>query len=144
MSKAKLPSITSRPLTYVHEIPILKTKLFWEKLKEGEIYTTKCKRCGKLFYPPQSDCAECLASDVEWVKLSGEATLESYTHIQAKPQGFENYEPYTIAIATTPEGVRIMGWTEDIKFEEIKIGMKVKAKAKMLEDGFPMITFIKG
>jgi uncharacterized OB-fold protein len=105
MSKAKeLPSVISRPLTYIHKIPILKTQLFWEKLKEGEIYATRCKKCKKLYYPPQADCPECLASEIEWIKLSGEATLEAYTQVQARPQRFENYEPYIIAIAATRGG----------------------------------------
>ena len=139
----EFPSITSRPLTYIHKIPILKTQIFWEKLKEGEIYATKCKKCGKLYYPPQVDCPKCLSSNIEWVKLSGELTLEAYTYVQVKPQGFEKYEPYIIAIATTPEGIRIIGWMEKIKLEEIKIGMKLKAIAKILEDGFPIIKFMK-
>lgn len=142
-SGGELPSITSRPLTFVHKIPILKTKLFWEKLKEGEIYATRCKKCGKLYYPPQVDCPECLSSDVEWVKLCGEATLEAYTFVHVKPQGFEKYPPYIIAIAATPEGVKIMGWLEGLKLEEIKVGMKLKATSMVLDDGYAVIKLTK-
>ena len=143
MSKKELPSVTSRPLTYIHKIPILKTQPFWEKLKEGEIYATKCKKCGKLYYPPQVDCPECLASDVEWIKLSEEAKLETYTQVLTRPQSFENYEPYIIAIASTSEGVKIMGWLEGVKLEEIKVGMKLKATGGLLEDGYHIIKFTK-
>jgi len=145
MSKAKeLPSIISRSLVYVHEIPIAKTQLFWEKLKEGEIYATKCRKCGKLYYPPQADCPQCLASDIEWIKLSEEATLEAYTHVQARPQGFNQYEPYIIAVARTSEGVRIMGWLEDMKLEDIKVGMKLKASTRIQSNGYPVIRFTRG
>lgn len=144
MSKDKEPpSVTSRPLFYVHKIPIAKTQLFWEKLRTGEIYATKCKKCGRLYYPPQADCPECLASNIEWVKLSGEATLEAYTHVHAKPHGFESYEPYTIAVASTPEGVRIMGWLIDVKLEDVKVGMKLRAITEILKDGHAIIKFIK-
>lgn len=142
-SGGELPSIKSRPLTFVHKIPILKTKLFWEKLKEGEIYATRCKKCGKLYYPPQADCSECLSSDVEWVKLCGEATLEAYTFVHVKPQGFEKYPSYIIAIAATPEGVKIMGWLEGLKLEEIKVGMKLKATSMVLDDGYIIIRLTR-
>jgi hypothetical protein len=144
MSKTKeIPSTTSRPLTYVHKIPIFRTQLFWEKLKEGEVYATKCKKCGRVYYPPQVDCPECLASDVEWFKLSDEATLETYTHVQARPQGFEKQEPYIIAIATTADGVKIAGKLEGVKLEDVKVGMKLKTSARILEDGYVTITFKK-
>jgi len=135
------PSITSRPITFTHKVPILKTRRFWEKLEEGEVYATKCKKCGRLYYPPQGDCAHCLSSDVEWVKLNKEAILETYTHALQRPAGFGQYEPYIIAIAKTRDGVRVMGWLEDVKLEDVKVGMKLEMSAKKLPDGFPVITF---
>jgi len=135
------PSITSRPITFTHKVPILKTRRFWEKLEEGEVYATKCRKCGRLYYPPQSDCAHCLSSDVEWLKLSKEAILETYTHTPQRPAGFTQYEPYTIAIARTKDGVRVMGWLEDVEPEDIEIGMKLVMSTKKLPDGFLVITF---
>jgi hypothetical protein len=144
MSKAKeIPCTTSRPITYAHKVPTLRTQLFWEKLKNGEIYATRCKKCGRVYYPPQVDCPECLTSDVEWFKLSDEATLETYTQVQARPQGFEKLEPYFIAIATTADGVKIAGKLENVKLEDVKVGMKLKTGARVLEDGYVTITFKK-
>jgi len=137
----ELPSITSRPITFTHKVPVLKTRLFWEKLSEGKVYATKCKKCGKLYYPPQGDCAPCLSSDVEWVELGKEAVLETYTHALQRPAGFDGYEPYIIAIAKTKEGVRVMGWLEGIKPEEVKVGMKLEMSTRKLSDGFLVITF---
>jgi len=135
------PSITSRPITFTHKVPVLKTRKFWEKLNEGKVYATKCKKCGKLYYPPQSDCAHCLSSDVEWVELSKDAILETYTHVPQRPAGFDEYEPYIIAIARTRDGVRVMGWLEGIKLEEVKVGMKLEMSTRKLPDGFLVITF---
>jgi uncharacterized OB-fold protein len=135
--------MASRPLTYAHKVPILGTQLFWEKLKNGEIYATRCNKCRKVYYPPQADCPECLMSDVEWFKLSDEAALETYTQVQARPQGFEQREPYFIAIATTADGVKITGMLENVKLEDVKVGMKVKTGTRILEDGYVTITFKK-
>jgi len=144
VSKSReIPCTTSRPLTYVHKIPILRTQLFWEKLRDGEVYATRCKKCGRVYYPPQADCPECLTSDVEWFKLNDEATLETYTRVQARPQGFEQREPYFIAIATTADGVKIIGTLENVKLEDVKVGMKLKTGTRILEDGYVTITFKK-
>ena len=135
------PSITSRPITFTHKVPILKTQRFWERLEKGEVYATKCRKCDKLYYPPQGDCASCLSSDVEWVKLNKEATLETYTHMIYRPAGFSQYEAYTVAIARTTDGVRVMGWLEDIELEDVKVGMKLEMSTRKLPDGFFVITF---
>ena len=137
----ELPSITSRYITFTHKVPVLKTRLFWEKLKEGKVYATKCKKCCRLYYPPQGDCAHCLSSDIEWVELSKEAVLETYTHALQRPAGFDQYEPYIIAIARTNDGARVMGWLEGIKPEEVKVGMKLEMSTRKLSDGFLVKTF---
>jgi hypothetical protein len=137
----ELPSITSRPITFVHKVPVLKTRLFWDGLKEGKVYATKCRKCGKLYYPPQGDCAPCLSSNMEWVELGKDVVLETYTHALQRPAGFDQYEPYIIAIAKTREGVRVMGWLEGIKPEEVEVGMKLEMSTRKLSDGFLVITF---
>jgi uncharacterized OB-fold protein len=135
------PSITSRPITFTHKVPVLKTCLFWEKLEKGEVYATKCRKCSRLYYPPRGDCAHCLSSDVEWVKLSKEAILETYTHALQRPAGFNQYERYTIAVARTKDGVRVMGWLEETKLKDVEVGMKLEMSTRKLPDGFLVIIF---
>jgi len=142
MSKTpESPAIKSRTLTLTHDIPISKTKIYWEGLKEGNVYATKCKKCGEIYYPPQVDCPHCLTSDVEWIQLL-EGTLETFTQAYLKPQGFTHYEhDYIIAIVKAAEGVKVMGWLEDIDVKVAKVGMSVKITAKTMPDGFPAIVF---
>ena len=135
------PSMKSRPIAFAHKVPILKTQRFWDRLEMGEVYATKCLKCNKLYYPPQGDCAQCLSSDVEWVKLDKEATLETYTHQIYSPAGFNQYGTYIIALARTTDGVRVMGWLENIELEDVKVGMKLEMSTKKLPDGFFVITF---
>jgi len=142
MSKTpEYPSMKSRTLTLIHDIPISKTKIYWDGLKEGKVHATKCKNCGQAYYPPQLDCPNCLASDVEWIQLF-EGKLETFTQVYLKPQGFSHYESnYIIAIAKTMEGVNVMGWLEDMDIKDAKVGMSVKITAKTMPDGFPAIIF---
>jgi uncharacterized OB-fold protein len=133
------PTVRSRPLTLTYEIPISKTLKFWNGIKEGKILTTKCKKCGKLSFPPVADCPTCLSSDTEWVELSKEAEIETFTHVSILPATFQNYEPYTIAIGKLKEGVRVLAWLKNVKKEDVKVGMKVKLAPKVTPEG--MLTY---
>jgi len=132
-------TLKSRPLTLTYDIPVGKTQKFWDGIKEGKIYTTKCKKCGKIFFPPVADCPTCLSSDMEWIKLSDEAEIETFTHVSAMPATFQHYEPYTIAIGRLKEGVRVLAWLKGVKLEDTKVGMKVKLAAKVTSEG--MLTY---
>ncbi|MEM2465677.1 MAG: Zn-ribbon domain-containing OB-fold protein [Candidatus Bathyarchaeia archaeon] len=140
---AVIPSIRSREIKIVQEIPISKTLKFWEGLKQGKILTTKCKKCGKLCFPPAADCANCLSSDVEWVELSSEATIETFTHVVVRPTTFQQEKPYTVAIGRLREGVRVLAWLTGFKLSEVKIGMKAKLVAKLTSEGRPIYEFTR-
>jgi len=142
MSKTfEYPSMKSRTLTLTHNIPISKTKTYWEGLKEEYVYATKCKKCGRVYYPPQVDCPNCLTSDVEWIQLL-EGSLETFTQVYLKPQGFTHYEHnYIVAIAKTVEGAKVMGWLEDMDVKTVKVGTSVKITATTMPDGFPAVIF---
>lgn len=138
---SEYPSMKSRALTLLHNIPISKTKIYWDGLKDGKVYATKCKKCGELYYPPQVDCPNCLTSEVEWIQLS-EGNLETFTQVYLKPQGFSHYEQnYIVAIAKTTEGMKVMGWLEETDIKNVKVGMLVKITAKTMLDGFPAVIF---
>ena len=132
---SEMPTLRSRPLNIIYNIPISKTLKFWEGIKEGKIYTTKCKKCGKLYFPPVGDCANCLSSDMEWVELSGEGEIETFTHVIVKPASFQNEPPYTVAIARLKEGVRALAWLTDVKKKDVKVGLKVKLVGKVTPEG---------
>ena len=42
---------------------------FYENLREGKFTTTKCKKCGRVAYPPRVICPECYSDELEWVEL---------------------------------------------------------------------------
>lgn len=132
---AAMPSIKSREIKIVQDIPISKTLQFWESLKQGKVLATKCKKCGKLYFPPVADCSECLASDMEWVEFSGEATIETFTHVVIRPTTFQPEKPYTVAIGKLKEGVRVLAWLTGFKLSEVKVGMKAKLVAKTTTEG---------
>jgi uncharacterized OB-fold protein len=138
-----MPTLRSRTLALTQEIPISKTLRFWEGLKEGKVYATKCKECGEIQFPPVADCYKCPSSQVEWIELGADAEIETFTHIVIRPTSFQHHKPYTVAIGRMKEGVRVLAWLTGFKFSEVRIGMKVKLIAKTSEDGNPTYEFIR-
>jgi uncharacterized OB-fold protein len=142
MSPTSMPVIKSRPITIAPEVPISKTLKFWEGLKQEKVYATKCKGCGKLYFPPSADCPECLSTELEWVELSNEAEVETFTHVVIRPTTFQQNKPYTVAIGKLKEGVKVLAWLTGFKLSEIKVGMKVKLVAKVTPEGNPTYEFV--
>ena len=140
---AAMPSIKSREIKVVQEIPINKTLPFWEGLKQRKILATKCKGCGRLYFPPVADCSQCLTSNMEWVELGNEATIETFTHVVVRPASFQHEKPYTVAIGRLKEGVRVLAWLTGFKLSEIKVGMKAKLIAKITLEGNPTYEFTR-
>ncbi len=104
---------------------------FYRNLAEGELTTTKCKKCGKLMFPPQIICPNCYSDELEWVRIPEEGELYAFTELKlGAPIIVENYAPFVIAIArfgNYPEnGVQISGMMFDVKYEDLKIGDKVR------------------
>jgi uncharacterized OB-fold protein len=142
MSSTSMPTIKSKPITIVEEIPISRTLKFWEGLKEGKIYATKCTKCGRLYFPPSADCPDCLHSDMQWNELSNEAEIETFTHVVIRPTSFSQYKPYTVAIGKLNEGVKVLAWLTGFKLSQIKVGLKVKLIGKVSPEGNPTYEFV--
>ena len=139
---SSMPSIRSREIKIVQEIPIGKTLKFWEGLRQGKIYATKCKGCGKLYFPPSADCPHCLSTELEWIELGNEAEVETFTHVVIRPTTFQQNKPYTVAIGKLKEGVKVLAWMTGFKLSEIKVGMKVKLVAKISPEENPTYEFV--
>lgn len=110
-----------------------KVKGFIEFLEGGKIVGTKCRKCGKVYFPPRADCDACLSGNFEWVLLSGKCKLITYTVVHFAPPRFRYDCPYTLAVAQFSEGPMVFApLSKEIKQEEIKIGMPLKLEVTKL------------
>jgi uncharacterized protein len=57
------------------------TRPFWEGARSGELRLPRCSACRQLFYPPPPRCPRCLASALEWVRLSGRGRIAAWTTV---------------------------------------------------------------
>jgi hypothetical protein len=138
-----MPTLRSREIKIVQEIPTSKTLKFYEGLKEGKVYATKCKDCEKVYFPPMVDCPECLTTGLDWIELSSEAEIETFTHVVVRPTTFQQYKPYTVAIGRLKEGVKVLAWLTGFKLSEVKVGMKAKLVAKTTPEGNATYEFTR-
>jgi hypothetical protein len=137
-----MASMRSREVKVLQNIPISKTLKFWKGLKEGKIYATRCMKCGKLYFPPAANCSNCLSSKMEWIELSNEAEIETFSHVMARPASFQRNKPYVVAIGRLKENVKVLAWMAGFELPEIKVGMKVKLVAKVTDEGKPTYEFV--
>lgn len=108
---------------------------FFKNLKEGFLSTTKCKECSMLSWPPRVVCPGCLSDDLEWVDLGVEGELFAFTEMKAgAPLGFAQDVPFCIGMVKI-SGLLISARIDGAKYEDLKIGQKLKLKVVELEDG---------
>ena len=117
---------------------------FVDYLEKGKVMGTKCKKCGKEYFPPRADCYACLSQDMEWIEIPSEGELLTYTVCMYAPAGFEKDVPYTLAILKLENGMKIFGRiSKSLKPEDLKIGMKMKVEPVKLPEGRVAYEFVK-
>jgi hypothetical protein len=119
---------------------LTKVNDFIDHLEEGKVTGTKCKTCGKTYFPPRADCYNCLDSEMEWFEVSGSGKLLSFSKLEYAPVGFEGDLPYTIALLDYGD-YKVFGRADpSIPYEKLSVGMKMKTS--MTELGSGQLTYV--
>lgn len=84
------------------------TKPFWDAAQEERLEIQRCQACSRFYFYPRPFCPHCFSWDVEWVQVSGRATLHSYVINHRPMPGWEDEAPYAIAQVALEEGVRLL------------------------------------
>lgn len=106
---------------------------YWRAMPQRYRYeASKCKKCGKVLFPPRLVCPGCQGREFEPTKLNERGKVETFTVIRVAPSGFTDQVPYAVAIVNLGEGVRILCQVADCEPEELKIGMPVKIEFRKL------------
>jgi hypothetical protein len=126
MKTGKALWIDQRSLGIRYIISVDKVRDFFNGLADGKLMATKCRDCGEIYFPPQTDCFKCRKSDIEWIELSKEGTLLTYTQINIKPYSFSHYDDYIVGIGRLPEGVNVTAWVREKDPKRLRIGMRLR------------------
>ncbi|MDZ7698621.1 MAG: Zn-ribbon domain-containing OB-fold protein [Deltaproteobacteria bacterium] len=114
---------------------ITKVNDFIDYLEQGKVMATRCKECGRVFFPPRADCYHCLSSDMQWVEVSGKGNLVTYSKLEFAPIGFGDDLPYAIALLDYGD-YKIFGRiADDVPENEIQVGMEMVTRMNRLPNG---------
>jgi benzoylsuccinyl-CoA thiolase BbsA subunit len=116
-------------------------KDFFMQTNDGYVVVgSKCKSCGKVYFPKKKLCTNCLLLDqMEIVPLSKKGKLVSYSVAYDSMLGIKT--PYAFGYIDLPEGIRIYSLLTDCEpfDEKLKIGMDVEMVIeKMMTDEYNM------
>jgi uncharacterized OB-fold protein len=114
---------------------ITKTNDFISHLEDGKVMGTRCRDCGKVFFPPRADCYQCLAGNMEWYEITGVGKLVTYSKLQFAPIGFADDLPYTIALLDYGDFKVFGRIAGDVNEADVTVGMQMKTVANTLPSG---------
>ena len=109
-------------------MPTPETRPFWEAARRHELCLQRCRSCGCHIFYPRAACPGCLAGDLEWQRVSGRGTVNTFTVVYRGQKGFPLGSPYIIAIVELAEGPRLMTNLVGVEPDpaKIEIGMPVE------------------
>jgi uncharacterized protein len=100
-------------------------------LEKGVVAGTRCKKCGKMYFPPRADCVDCRTSEVEWVPIEGRARLITFTEVFFGPPAFEQSTPYILGLAEFDNGLRVFApISRDLDRKELKMDLELVLKPR--------------
>lgn len=113
---------------------------YWREIPQRyNLMGNECGVCNKVFFPPKVSCPICRRKSLGQMKkrqLTGDGEIVTFSIIHVGPEDFENQVPYPIAVIQLDEGPRITAQIIDCDNSEVKIGMRVKAVfRKIQQDG---------
>ncbi|MBI4731625.1 MAG: Zn-ribbon domain-containing OB-fold protein [Chloroflexi bacterium] len=122
----------------------------YKALGERKLVGSRCKSCGKLFFPARPMCPECHGKNMEATELSGKGKLTAYSVIYIATTamiqaGFDRKNPYCAAVVQLNEGPSICAQVigADVAHPEtIKIGSPVIATFLDRGEGETKKTFL--
>ena len=129
---------------------------FAEGLEQGKLLGSRCKTCGLVQYPPRSDCPQCRSSEFEWMEITGQGRLLTYTSIHVTPDHFTpdlagtapfsayRYVPAPVGIVEMENGLRVMGWIRGPATQATHVGMILSPRAEVLDDGRATVVLVGG
>ncbi|GAC1654296.1 MAG: OB-fold domain-containing protein [Mycobacterium sp.] len=117
------------------------TEPFWQAAKDGRLTAPKCADCNTFRLPPTPFCPSCQSTVVDWVELSGNATVFSF----AVMHGIPGMPELTVvaAVVDLPDapGARLVTNIVGIDSGTVTIGMPLHVDFSPIADGWMLPVF---
>jgi uncharacterized protein len=116
---------------------------FFEALRRGRFTTTRCRKDGKILWPPRAVCPVCHTTELEWIDLPSTGRIYAFSAILAgAPVGQEADLPRVVGLVEL-DGVslRLFGRIVGADWRECRIGLRVRVEPMDLADGRAYYAF---
>ena len=96
---------------------------------EKKIMGTRCGNCRKVFLPPRKVCPECFTENEEWIEVSHQGTVQSFTVARRQLASLSKKVPVIFGlIKLDGADTAILHYIEECDPDNISIGMRVEAQ----------------
>lgn len=141
MSTAAVILATTIPGEHVRIAVNKDTERFWQAAKERRLVAPQCADCQTFRLPPTPFCPNCQSKAVNWIELSGAATVYSFAVVH----GFPGMPDLTLvpAVLDLPDapGARLVSNVVDVVPDEVKIGTRLQVDFTPIADGWMLPIF---
>jgi uncharacterized OB-fold protein len=141
MSTAAVTLATTIPGEHVRIAVNKDTEPFWQAARERRLVAPQCTDCHTFRLPPTPFCPNCRSKAVNWVELSGQATVYSFAVVHGFP-GMPDLVlvPAVLDLPDAP-GARLVSNIVDIAPADVAIGMSVRVGFSRITDGWMLPVF---
>ncbi|GAA1002347.1 hypothetical protein Aple_000150 [Acrocarpospora pleiomorpha] len=94
-----------------------------DRLAAGEVPFQRCTACQAAVFFPRILCPQCGSTRLNWCPSAGLGTVYSVSVLSPR-----DALPYPVALVDLDEGFRMMSTVVGIPAEDVRIGMRVRAR----------------
>ncbi len=119
---------------------------YLRELKAGRLIARRCRGCDRILLPPRMFCEECFRPTDEWVYVQDTGTVNTFSVCYVRwdvARLTEPQLPAVIHVDGASPGMGIMHLLGEVRPEDVRIGMRVKAVWKQVEEREGAITDIR-
>jgi uncharacterized OB-fold protein len=100
---------------------------FWEATRRNELRLQRCDVCGRHWFPPASNCPQCLSLRYQWSRVSGRGKVWSWIVMHQRYfSAFEQDLPYVVAFVQLEEGPFLISTLVEIERGAIRCDLPVE------------------
>ena len=135
---------TVEPLVYESRIKVPYTwsvgevgsRFLTELRDHKKIYGTRCPKCDRVYLPPKKTCGQCFLNFQEWMEVGPQGTLITHTVVHYESPVMPMKPPFAYGIILLDKAsTGLVHLLDEVKFEEIKTGMKFEPVFKEKRTG---------
>ncbi len=107
---------------------------FLSELKRGRIIGRRCHRCQRVLVPPRMFCERCFRPTDAWQYVEDSGTINTYSESHIRWDASRIEEPILVAVIEIDGATQGGFMLGEVRPEDLRVGMKVKAVWKPAEE----------